>query len=81
MKYLAVNSKKEINIPIKSCSSILKHDGFMDKSKTLMHPSSDAKTTLSEVHQSTSRIRKLTFLPLLKLLTICTLKSWVIFHF
>lgn len=37
-----------------------------------MHPSSDAKITLSDVHQSTSKIRKVTFLPLLKLLTIWT---------
>lgn len=72
-------AKKKINIPIKSCSSILKHDGFMDKSRTRMHPSSDARTTLSEVHQSTSRIRKFTFLPLLKLLTICTWKSYFSF--
>lgn len=53
----------------------------MDISRTLIHPSSEARITLSDVHQSTSSIRKVTFLPLLKLLTIWTFKSEFDCHF
>lgn len=80
-KSQAEESNKDKSIPINSCSSILKHEAFMDKSSTRMHPSSDASSTLSDVHQSTSKIRKFTFLPLLKLLTICIWKSSGFFVF
>lgn len=63
------------SLPVSSCSSILKHADFMDTSRTRMHPSSHARITLSDMHQSTSSIRKVTFLPLRKLLTICTFRS------